>query len=179
MPAPERTPFRVEVPVFSGPMDLLLHLVRERELEIVDIPIGVIAEAFLEQVRALKTLDLETASEFLVLAATLMEIKARMLLPRGEGEDLGDEEDPRWELVQKLLEYRRFKDAATFLEAREALMSSRWPRPEAPDPEGEAEGPAELPGTLNPWACFTAYARILRELTPPATATLRAVEIPL
>ncbi len=169
--------FRVRLPAFSGPMDLLLHLIREKEMDIHDIPIGPIAEGFLQHVRAMTALDMETASEFLLLAATLMEIKVRMLLPRPEGVEVGEEEDPRWELVQKLLEYRRFKDAAGFLEARAALMGRRWPRPAPPAPE--TEGEPDAPGSQNPWACFQAYARLLEQLAPPRTATIRAVEVPL
>lgn len=167
--------FRVRLPVFSGPMDLLLHLVREKEVEIEGIPIGPIAEGFLAHVRAMASLDMEVASEFLVLAATLMEIKVRLLLPRPEGEAL--EEDPRWELVQKLLEYRRFKDAASFLEGRGELMSRRWARSPEPPPALEEEaGPPEL---QNPWGLFQSHARLMEQLAPPRTATLRATEVPL
>ena len=175
-----RAPFRVRLPAFSGPMDLLLHLVREHEVEIVDIPIGPVAEAFLAHVRALEDLDMETASEFLLMAATLMEIKARTLLPRAEGEETPDE-DPRWELVQRLLEYRRFKDAASFLEGREALMALRFARPSDSLPETAAEGLPEAEPELpqNPWTCFQAYARLVAELAPPGTATIRAVDVPL
>ena len=171
--------FRVHLPAFSGPMDLLLHLIREKEMDIHDIPIGPIAEGFLQHVRAMTRLDMETASEFLLLAATLMEIKVRMLLPRPEGVEAGEEDDPRWELVQKLLEYRRFKDAAGFLESRADLMSRRWPRPAPPAPDTEAEGEPDAPGSQNPWTCFQAYSRLLEQLAPPRTATIRTVEIPL
>ncbi len=167
--------FRVRLTSFSGPMDLLLHLVRERELDLADIPVGQIAEDFLAHVRAMQSMDMESASEFLLLAATLMEIKARMLLPRQEGEE--SEEDPRWELVQKLLEYRRFKDAAAFLEQRGALMALRSARPAEPLPEVETE--PEAPGSQNPWGLFQSFARLMAQLSPPKTATLRATEVPL
>lgn len=171
--------FRVRLEAFSGPMDLLLHLIREKEVDIHDIPVGPIAEGFLEHVRAMTTLDMEAASEFLVMAATLMEIKVRLLLPRTEGLDLDGEDDPRWELVQKLLEYRRFKDAASYLESRAELMARRWPRPSPPPPEGEEEGPPDAPGSQNPWACFQAYAKLMDQLAPPRIATIRAVEVPI
>ena len=171
--------FRVRLPAFSGPMDLLLHLIREKEMDIHDIPIGPIAEGFLLHVRAMTTLDMETASEFLVLAATLMEIKVRMLLPRPEGVEVGEEEDPRWELVQKLLEYRRFKDAAGFLAARAELMGRRWSRPVPQPPASGTEAEPDPPASQNPWECFQAYARLLEQLAPPRTATIRAVEVPL
>ncbi len=167
--------FRVRLTAFSGPMDLLLHLVREREMDLSDIPVGQIAEDFLVHVRGMQAMDMEGASEFLLLAATLMEIKARMLLPPREGEE--SEEDPRWELVQKLLEYRRFKDAAAFLEGRGAHMALRFARPAEPVPEAEVE--PEEPGSRNPWILFQSYSRLMAQLNPPRTATLTAIEVPL
>ena len=170
--------FRVRLPAFSGPLDLLLHLVREKEVDLFDIPIGVIADAFLERVKAMPALDMEEAGEFLVVAATLLEIKARMLLPRDPDAPEGEEDDPRWELIQKLLEYRRFKDAAAFLEARAEAMALRWGRgPEEP-PE-EEPGEPDLPGSREPYECFRHYARIVEALSPPKTAVIRANETPL
>ena len=159
-------------------MDLLLHLVREKEVDLFDIPIGVIADAFLERVRALPEIDMEDAGEFLVLASTLLEAKARMLLPRDP--DAPDEEgdDPRWEIVQKLLEYRRFKDAAAFLESRAEAMALRWGRAPEEVPQEEA-GPADLPGSREPYECFRHYARIVEALAPPRTAVIRATEVPI
>ena len=174
--APEA--FRVRLPAFSGPMDLLLHLVREKEVDLSDIPVGVIADAFLERVRAIPVLDMEEAGEFLVLAATLLEIKARMLLPRDPDAPEGEEDDPRWELVQKLLEYRRFKDAAAFLSAREEAMALRWTRAPEEAPEEGAEAP-DLPGSREPYECFQLYSRIVEALAPPKTAVIRATEVPL
>lgn len=169
--------YRVRLSGFSGPMDLLLHLVRERELEIAGIPLGEIAEDFVARVRAMDRLDMEAASEFLVLAATLMEIKARSLLPREPGGEDGG--DPHWELVQKLLEYRRFKDASVFLAARGERMACRRPRPEPPPPSPPEGVPGESAEPGNPWALFQAYARLALALAPPRTATVRATEVPL
>ena len=174
--APEA--FRVQLPAFSGPMGLLLHLVREKEVDLFDIPIGVIAEAFLERTRAMAVVDMEDAGEFLVLAATLLEIKARMLLPRDPDAVLDEEDDPRWELVQKLLEYRKFKDAAGFLETRAEVMAMRWTRPEEEIPEEESE-PADLASSRDPYECFRHYARIVEALSPPKTAVIHATEAPI
>ena len=174
--APEA--FRVQLPAFSGPMDLLLHLVREKEVDLFDIPIGTIAEAFLERIRGMAVVDMEGAGEFLVLAATLLEIKARMLLPRDPAEALDEEDDPRWELVQKLLEYRKFKDAAAFLEARAEAMALRWAR--APEEiQEEDTGPGDLPGSREPYECFRHYSRLAEALAPPRTAVIHATEVPL
>ena len=104
--------YRVKLDIFEGPFDLLLFLIRKHEIDIYDIPIHDITAQFLEYVELMKILDLEVAGEFIEMVAILMNIKARMLLPRPEG--IGDEdvEDPRTELVQRLLEYKQYKDAA-------------------------------------------------------------------
>ncbi len=118
-PALVRRPiYRVQLEAFEGPLDLLLHLIREHEIDIYDIPIATITEQYLEYLEFMETLDLELAGEFLEMAATLIRIKVRMLLPPPieEGEA---EEDPRQQLVRKLVEYRKFKEAARALAAKE------------------------------------------------------------
>ena len=108
------TGYPVTLPVFAGPLDLLLYLIRRQELDIYDIPIAQITRQFLEYLALLEALDIEVAADFLVMAATLMEIKSRMLLPRPPVlvEEEEEEEDPRAELVRRLLEYQQFKSAA-------------------------------------------------------------------
>ena len=108
--------YRVNLDIFSGPLDLLLYLVRKEEVEIYDIPIARITEEYIRYIEMIKMLDVELAGEFLVMAATLMEIKSLMLLPADELNALADEEnDPRAELIRQLLEYKKFKDAANLL----------------------------------------------------------------
>jgi segregation and condensation protein A len=108
--------YRVNLDIFSGPLDLLLYLVRREEVEIYDISIAKITEEYIRYVEMIKMLDVELAGEFLVMAATLMEIKSFMLLPADELNALADEEnDPRAELIRQLLEYKKFKDAANLL----------------------------------------------------------------
>ncbi|MHC4553434.1 MAG: segregation and condensation protein A [Planctomycetota bacterium] len=122
--------YRVNLDIFAGPMDLLLYLVRKEEVDIYDIPIAKVTEQYLEYVELIKMFDLDLAGDFLVLAATLMEIKSIMLLPRPEieeGED-GEVEDPRKELVRQLLEYKKFKDAANLLEDAAAERKQRFTR---------------------------------------------------
>jgi len=108
--------YRVQLDIYNGPLDLLLYLIRKEEVDIYDIPIARIADQYLQYVEVLKQLDPDAAGDFLVLAATLMEIKSRMLLPRHEATDQEAEwVDPRSELVRQLLEYKKFKDAAGLL----------------------------------------------------------------
>jgi segregation and condensation protein A len=108
--------FAIRLPTFEGPLDLLLYLIRRHEVDIYDIPIEEVTGQYIEILGAMEKLDLEVAGEFFVMAATLMFIKSRMLLPKkdqGADEDVEEDElDPRWELVQQLLEYRKFKEAA-------------------------------------------------------------------
>ncbi len=112
----------VQLEIFEGPLDLLLHLIKKNEVNITDIPIATITEQYLATLDLMQTLSLDVAGEFLVMAATLIHIKSRMLLPAGDDEADEDEGvDPRDELVRRLLEYQRYKDAATELEQREIL----------------------------------------------------------
>ncbi len=108
--------YRIKLPVFEGPLDLLLFLLRKNELDIYDIPISTVTKQYLEVIYALKELQVEVAGEFFVMAATLMEIKSRMLLPKHQQaiDPNADEDDldPRWELVHQLLQYKKFKEAA-------------------------------------------------------------------
>src|SRR5437764_7598520 len=113
--------YRIKLQVFEGPLDLLLFLIRKNELDIYDIPIESVTRQYIDALRAMQQLDLDLAGEFFVMAATLMEIKSRMLLPKGQhAVDPNAEEeemDPRWELVHQLLQYKKFKDAAAQLNA--------------------------------------------------------------
>ncbi len=111
--------YRIKLPVFEGPLDLLLFLIRKNELDIYDIPIESVTRQYIAVLHSMQQLDLEVAGDFFVMAASLMEIKSRMLLPRGEAavDPDGDNEgfDPRWELVNQLLQYKKFKEAAAKL----------------------------------------------------------------
>jgi len=121
-------PHKVELDVFEGPLDLLLYLIKQDEIDIYDIPIIRITEKYMRYLDVMKMLDLNIAGEFIVMAATLMMIKSRMLLPVEERPELEDEEDPRWDLVRQLVEYKKFKDAANHLgdlEARQENMFAR------------------------------------------------------
>jgi len=125
--------YRVNLDIFAGPMDLLLYLVRKEEVDIYDISIAKITDQYIHYIEMLKSLDIDLAGDFLVMAATLMQIKSAMLLPKAEpdsdliGED--DLADPRAELIRQLLEYKRFKDAANLLNAAADEQKERFPRP--------------------------------------------------
>ncbi len=108
--------YKVKLDIFAGPLDLLLFLIKRDKIDIYDIPISEITEQYLEYLELMKLLDLEIAGEFLVMAATLMHIKSKMLLPQEETPDEEEEEDPREELVRRLLEYKKYKEAASELE---------------------------------------------------------------
>lgn len=136
-----KTALGITLPVFEGPLDLLLYLIRRDELDVYDIPIGRITENYLEMLGLMKVLDLEVAGEFLVMAATLMRIKARMLLPTWP-DDEEDEEDPRSELMRQLLEYRRFKAAASDLQGKEADRARLYGRGFVPELDDDV--PVEL-----------------------------------
>ena len=136
---------RVQVEIFEGPLDLLLHLIKKNEVSISDIPIATITEQYLATLEVMQAFNLDVAGEFLVMAATLIHIKSRMLLPLTDAED--DEEegaDPREELVRRLLEYQRFKDAADQLERREVLTRDVFVRSVAPAEEVPAPGFREV-----------------------------------
>ncbi len=124
---------KIRLQTFEGPLDLLVHLIRKSEINVYDIPIALITEQYLEYLDLLQELNLDVASEFLVMAATLIHIKSRMLLPRPDPsqDDLGTEEDPRDALVRRLLEHQKFKAAAELLHERETLRSAQWTRPDA------------------------------------------------
>ena len=140
--------YPVRLQNFEGPLDLLLHLIKKNELNIYDIPIVLVTQQYLEYLELMQELDLDVAGEFLVMAATLIHIKSRMLLPRPDPTQEDPEEDPREALVRRLLEHQRFKAAAELLHEREVQRSAQWGRPdervsevvgEAPEPEIEVD----------------------------------------
>jgi segregation and condensation protein A len=136
--------YKVRLEIFEGPLDLLLYLVKKDEIEINDISIQRITNQYLTYMDAFKMLNIDLASEFIVMAANLMYIKSRTLLPRIEQppEEDADEDDPRWELIRQLIEYKKFKDAAGFLQTRAFAESNAFPaQPEA----AAAPAPTALP----------------------------------
>ncbi len=160
--------YRVTLDSYSGPLDLLLYLIRKHEVDIENIPIAIIAEQYQRYLDLMAQINVNVAGEFLVMASTLMEIKSRMLLPREEDLD-EDEGDPRDELVQQLLEYRKYKDAGRELGARARQAALRYPRPgpEAlPDDfledDAAEDEPAALEG-IGLWELIDAFARVVSQ----------------
>lgn len=122
--------YTVELEAFQGPLDLLIHLIKKNEVNIYDIPIALITAQYLEYIELMQELDLDVAGEFLVMAATLIHIKSRLLLPRPDPSQDEDEDDPRKALVDRLLEYQKYKVAGNLLHERETLRSAQWQRPD-------------------------------------------------
>ncbi|HVY69989.1 MAG TPA: segregation/condensation protein A [Verrucomicrobiae bacterium] len=159
----------IRLPVFEGPLDLLLFLIRKNEIDIYDIPIGEVTRQYLEILHAMEKLDLDVAGDFFVMAATLMHIKSRLLLPKHEqdaqplGEDEEEHLDPRWGLVQQLLEYQKIKDAAAGLQVLIARAQEMLPREFRISDEDRLSRPLEPTDRLELWNTFNLLLRRLSE----------------
>lgn len=169
--------YTVDLPTFRGPLDLLLFLVKQNEVDLYDIPIAVISEQFLGYLNLLQVIDVEAAGEFLVMAATLMEIKSKMMLPREEGQ-IAEEQDPRLELVKQLIEYKKYKEAAALLEVQADRQLARLPRtpmelPAAPDLAQQPLRKVEL------WDLVSAFGRLMRETAALQPSHIAIDETPL
>jgi segregation and condensation protein A len=172
--------FAVKLSNFEGPLDLLLHLIKKHELDIHDIPIALITAQYLETIALMQELDLDVAGEFLVMAATLIHIKSKMLLPRPEtaaGVE-GEVEDPRDALVRRLLEHQKFKAAAGLLHEREQLRAAQWLRPDGRVAEiaGEDYEP-ELEVDL--FSLMNAFQAVVQRLKHRPKVLLPPEEIPV
>jgi len=162
------TDYRIKLQVFEGPLDLLLFLIRKNEIDIYDIPIESVTRQYIEVLHAMQQLDLDVAGEFFVMAASLMEIKSRLLLPRGQHAVDPDAEpedamDPRWELVHQLIEYRKFKDAAAQigeLALRRRDLLARLASSRAAD---SLERPLQGVDRIELWNAFNMVLRRLAE----------------
>jgi len=172
-------PCTVKLDLFEGPLDLLLHLIKKSEVEIADIPIAAITDQYLGMIEGVGELNLDNAGEYLVMAATLTFIKSRMLLPSPPGDDDEADEDPRSELVQQLLEYQRYREAAAHLASRPLLArdvfaaSGEPPEPGGPDEDGAPVRDATLGDLLA--ALRTVLERTARPRPHEITRPLRSV----
>ena len=153
--------YLVDLDVFRGPLDLLLYLVRRSEVDICDIPVAKIAEQFLDYLGILKIIDIERVGDFLVMAATLMEIKSRMLLPQDESAT-DAQADPRVELVRQLLEYKKYKEAALRLESQADERLLRMPR-QPVDPIASPNLSEQPLRQVELWDLVSAFGRLMRE----------------
>jgi segregation and condensation protein A len=153
--------FRVDLEIFRGPLDLLLYLVRKHELDVIDIRITAVTEQFLEHVSVLEKIDVDMVGDFLDTASLLIEMKSRAALP-GEEEVAEELEDPREELVRRLLEYKQYRDAASMLEERSREWCERFPR-SANDLPTRQTSPDQQPiQEVELWDLVSAFGRVLK-----------------
>ncbi|TLM67907.1 MAG: segregation/condensation protein A [Deltaproteobacteria bacterium] len=162
---------------FTGPLDLLLHLIRKNEVEITDIPIAEITAQYLAVIDAMQTLNLDVAGEFLLMAATLLHIKSRMLLPQivEDGGEEEEEDDPRAELVRRLLEYQKYRDAAVRLDDLPQLNRDLYAR-SAPAPEVVEEGEGEF-AAVGLYDLLQALQQLLKERPAPLVHEVSAEQL--
>ncbi len=157
--------YEIKLDIFEGPLDLLLYLIRKNEIDIYNIPIALITEQYLEYLDLMRSLNLDLAGEYLVLAATLIHIKSRMLLPPVEGDDETEEgHDPRAELVQQLLEYQTFKEAALDLEHRPLLERDVFTRGAPLDEQTDRIEDEEVMIEVGIFELVQAFRRIVSNL---------------
>ncbi|MBV8586008.1 MAG: segregation/condensation protein A [Verrucomicrobia bacterium] len=158
------TDYKVRLEVFEGPLDLLLYLIKREEVDVYDISIERITKQYLEYLDTFRMLDLELAGEFVVMAATLIYIKSRSLLPvhQQPPEEEADEEDPRWDLIRQLVEYKKFKDAATYLHQRELLQEGIISR--VPDKPDFGDLTALLKTEVGIFDLINAFQKVLRRI---------------
>lgn len=170
--------FKVQLDVFRGPLDLLLYLVRKHEVDVVDLPIAPITRQFLEHLSVLQQLDVNGVGDFLEMASTLVEIKSRMVLPQGD-EVQEELEDPRHELVRRLLEYKTYKDAASILEERGRSWQERFPRLDRRGPERPRGAAQEPLAEIELWDLVSAFGRIIQANEQNAPTTILYDETPI
>lgn len=157
----EDTDYKVKLDIFEGPLDLLLYLIKKEEIDIYNVSLERITRQYLDYIDTFKALNIELASEFIVMAANLMYIKSRELLPQAvqPPEEDTDESDPRWDLIRQLVEYKRFKEAAQFLGVQEVKGDELFvTTPELPD----LEAPIETLGQVGIFDLIRAFQRILK-----------------
>jgi segregation and condensation protein A len=158
--------YKIKLPAFEGPMDLLLHLIKENKIDIYDIPIALITNQYLHYIEMMKDLNLEIAGDFLVMAATLIHIKSKMMLPPDEEAKEEEFEDPRLELVQRLLEYKTYKDAAFGLKEREEEWSNIFHREASDEESDEPEETEPYLFDVNLFDLLGAFKKILDNAPP-------------
>jgi segregation and condensation protein A len=168
----EDTEYRVKLEIFEGPMDLLIHLIRKNEVDIFDIPIALITDQYLQYLDMMKALNINVAGDFLLMASTLVYIKSRMLLPERDKEG-EEEEDPRIEITQPLMEYLRLKELAGELSERELLDRDVFKRHLYPDYASQFEG-QEVELDVNLFQLMDAFKRIVEQRLPDAVLSYAA-----
>src|ERR1051326_3850177 len=163
---------------FEGPLDLLLHLIKKHEVDIYDIPIALVTQQYLNYLELMQELNLDIAGEFLVMAATLIHVKSRMLLPRPDPTQEDPEEDPREALMRRLLEHQKFKAAAELLHERETLRSAQWTRPDGPIAEIAGE-PPEPEIEVDLFSLISAFRAVVERAKARPKVYLPSEQIPI
>ncbi|HYH04172.1 MAG TPA: segregation/condensation protein A [Bacillota bacterium] len=156
--------YEIKLDVFEGPLDLLLHLIEKDEIDIYNIPIALITERYLEYLHTIQMLNLDGVGDFLVMAATLMQIKAKLLLPQtryNDDTDLEPEEDPRFELARKLVEYKKIKDAAVLLQEMEEKQFTVYNRVAGEFPDRMTAPASDNFKEMSVWELFDAFKIII------------------
>ncbi|PEA56165.1 segregation/condensation protein A [Bacillus pseudomycoides] len=177
--------YNFKVEAFEGPLDLLLHLINRYEIDIYNIPVAEITEQYLSYIHAMKELQLDVASEYLVMAATLLQIKSKMLLPKYEEdvEDSSEEfiEDPRQELMERLIEYKKYKQVATQLKEKEQERAQLYTRPPLDYMMFQKEENEKLPIDVTLYDMLAAFQKLMRrkKIQRPVTAIVTRQEIPI
>lgn len=171
--------FRVDLDIYSGPLDLLFYLVRKHELNILDIPIAQVIRQYMKLLEVLEAMDVNAVGDFLELASRLIEIKSRLLLPKHEEQGEEQVEDPRHDLVQRLLEYKKYKDAASRLEDQGRAWRQQYARRACDVPKYTIR-PEEQPiQEVELWDLVSAFGCVLRKSEAAQPANIRSEEIPL
>jgi len=172
--------FRVQLDTFSGPLDLLWYLVRKHELDILDIPIAVVTDQYLEMITVLEQIDVNAVGDFLEVATRLMEIKSKLMLPRHEEVETEEAiEDSRHDMVQRLLEYKKYKDAASMLEERGRDWQQRYARRVNDLPTAKVD-PTEQPiQEVELWDLVSAFSRVVRDNADATPSAIRYDDTPI
>ena len=162
--------FRVDLTTFRGPLDLLLYLVRKHEVDVADIPIAQVTDQFLKYLELLEQLDVDDVGDFIEMASTLLEMKSRLVLPSGD-EETEELEGAREDLVQRLLEYKKYKDAASMLEEQSRDWQQHYPRLQNDLPPRKLDLAAQPIHEIELWDLVSALGRIMRdrEVTKPSS----------
>ena len=167
--------FRVDVGSYSGPLDLLLYLAKVNEVDVTDIPIAVITEQYIHYLDLMGMLNIELGSEFLVMASTLMEIKSRTLVPSDDIEEEEDIEDPRLELIQQLIEYRKVKEAAKDLNVRADRQSMKFPRTVKKTVMEEGYSLE----TIDLWDLVASFDKLMKQVSMPTSRDIVDDDVPI
>lgn len=175
--------YRVQLDEFSGPLDLLLYLVRRNEIDLVDLPIAEITNQFLIFLQTLELIDLDSVGDFVVMASTLIEIKSRLVLPRVEDPEaeqaLAAEEDPRTELIDQLLQYKQYKDAALALERQGELWQQRYTRQADERPQRGKDRSDDSFKEVELWDLVSALSRVLQKSVTEQTSSITYDDTPI